>query len=172
MLNKDEIIQLIEKKDLIRDCPHLETQIQPNGFDITVDKIFTFSEPGKLDFSNSERKIPDCEEVEPEKKSEDDKYGWWKLEQGVYKVRCNEKFKMPKDLAAICFPRSSLLRMGCFTHTGVWDAGFEGMAEFVLFVENKEGVEIKENARIAQLVFLPVEEVEEGYSGVYKETGD
>ncbi|MFP4116552.1 MAG: deoxyuridine 5'-triphosphate nucleotidohydrolase [Candidatus Aenigmatarchaeota archaeon] len=169
MLNKEEIVDLIESEDLVENLPHLETQIQPNGFDITVDKIFSFSGSGKLDFSNSEREIPETEEIKPEKKKEEDNYGWWKLEKGTYKVRTNERFNMPNDLAGIVFPRSSLLRMGCTTETGVWDAGYSGKAEFLLIVENEEDVEIKENARIAQLLFIPIDEVEEGYRGVYGE---
>ncbi len=169
MLNKDEILELIEERNLVEGYPHLETQIQPNGFDITVDKIFKFSESGSLDFSNSEREIPETDEVLPEKKDEDDSYGWWNLERGVYKVKTNEKFNMPHDLAGITFPRSSLLRMGCTTETGVWDAGYSGKAEFILKVDNHNGVKIKENARIAQLLFIPIDEVEEGYGGVYGE---
>jgi len=167
MLNKDEIKELVEKEGLVENYPHLDTQLQPNGFDITVDKVFEFKDKGSLDFSNSEREIPRTEKLDPVKKSEEDEYGWWELEKGAYKVRTNEKFNMPKDLAGIVFPRSSLLRMGCTTETGVWDAGYSGKAEFLLLVKNEEGVEIKENARIAQLLFVPIDEVEEGYGGVY-----
>jgi len=169
MLNEREIKKMIEERDLVENYPHLETQIQPNGFDITVDKIFKFSEGGKLDFSNSEREIPECEEIEPEKKDEDDKYGWWDLEAGAYKVKTNERVNLPEDLSALGFPRSSLLRMGALVQQAVWDAGFSGTGEFILLVENQDGVEIKENARVAQLVFMDLEEVDEGYRGVYNE---
>ncbi len=169
MLNRGEIKKLIEQEGLVENYPHLETQLQPNGFDITVDEIHRFTETGRLDFSNSERKIPKTHGIEPEKENKEDKYGWWKLEEGTYKVKTNERFNMPRDVAGIVFPRSSLLRMGCTTETGVWDAGFVGKAEFLLMVKNKDGVEIKENARIAQLLFVPINEVEEGYRGVYGE---
>ncbi|MFP4116276.1 MAG: deoxyuridine 5'-triphosphate nucleotidohydrolase [Candidatus Aenigmatarchaeota archaeon] len=169
MLNKEDIQGLVREKDLIENYPHLDTQLQPNGFDITVDKIFRFSEKGKLDFSNSERELPDCDKIKPEKKNEEDKYGWWELEEGAYKVRTNERVNLPKDLAALGFPRSSLLRMGALVQQAVWDAGYSGRGEFILVVENEEGVEIKENARVAQLVFFPVKEVKEGYGGVYGE---
>ncbi len=169
MMNKEEIKKLIEKKKLIENYPHLDTQLQPNGFDITVDEVHRLKDKGELDFSNSERKIPETEKIEPKKKNKEDKYGWWELEEGAYKVKTNEKFNMPRDLAGIVFPRSSLLRMGCTTETGVWDAGYRGKAEFLLLVKNEKGVEIKENARIAQLLFLPIDEVEEGYGGVYGE---
>lgn len=169
MLNREQIEEMIRKNGLVQGFPHLETQIQPNGFDITVDKIFRFSGAGKLDFSNSEREISGCEEIEPEKKDEDDEYGWWALEKGAYKVRTNERFRIPKDIIALAFPRSSLLRMGVHVEHGVWDAGFQGKAEFLLVVHNEKGIEIKENSRISQLIFIPIEKVEEGYGGIYND---
>jgi deoxycytidine triphosphate deaminase len=57
--------------------------------------------------------------------------------------------------------------MAAFTHHGVWDAGFSGRGEFILSVENPKGIEIKQNARLAQLIFLNVNETEE-YQGIYK----
>ncbi len=167
ILNRKQIKKEVEK-GLVEDYPHLETQLQPNGFDITVGEIHRFKEPGRLDFSNSEREIPETEKIEPERKNKEDDYRWWKLQKGSYKIKTNERFNMPNDLAGIVFPRSSLLRMGCTTETGVWDAGFSGKAEFILMVMNEE-VEIKENARVAQLLFVTTEEVEDGYRGVYGE---
>jgi len=39
----------------------------------------------------------------------------------------------------------------------------------VLIVGNQQGIKIKQNARIAQLIFLPISEVKEGYNGIYNE---
>ena len=169
MLNKQQIIQLIEEKSLLEEIVHLDTQLTPNGFDMTVATISSFDSPGELDFSNSERVLPKCTELEPQKRNEDDDYGWWELAPGIYKVKSNERFNMPNDLIALAFPRSSLLRMGAVTHTGVWEAGFRGKAEFALIVENSNGICIKENARITQVVFVPISEVEEGYDGQYQD---
>ena len=74
---------------------------------------------------------------------------------------------MPRDLIALGFSRTSLLRMGAFTQHGVWDAGFKGRSEFVLSVENPKGVNIKQNSRIAQLVFIKIKKAAKGYSGIY-----
>ncbi len=167
MLNKKQIKKLIEEKNLIENYADLEKQLTPNGFDFSVEKIFNIKGKGKLDFSNSERVIPKTEEIKPLKKNKEDKYGWWFLEKGAYKIRTNEIINLPNNLTAISFPRSSLLRMGVFTQHGVWDAGFEGKSEFILIVENKEGIEIKENARINQLIFIPIDE-SEAYDGIYK----
>lgn len=167
MLNKKEIEQLIDEKNLIENYINLNKQLTPNGFDLTVGKIFEFDSPGVLDFSNSERVVPEGREIFPKKDKADDEFGWWGLEKGAYKIRTNEKVNLPNNLAALGFSRTTLLRMGALTQNGVWDAGFKGKGEFILTVENSQGIRIKENGRIVQLVFFRVEETEE-YSGVYK----
>lgn len=166
MLSREELEDAIEE-GLVKDYIHLETQLQPNGFDLTVAEIHRFKDSGKFDFSNSEREIPETERIEPEKKDPQDDYGWWDLEPGAYKIVMNEKVDIPNDLVGIAFPRSSLLRMGVTTENAFWDSGYSGGGEFMLHVENSEGVEIKENARINQIAFIRMDETEEGYSGRY-----
>jgi len=169
MLNDKEIKRQVKEKGLIKDFIHLETQATSNGFDLTVNKIFEFNGAGTLDFSNKERKIPAEKELAPKFKNPKDEFGWWNLKKGAYKVKTNESVNLPKDLVAVAFPRSSLLRMGAFTQTAVWDAGFRGISEFILIVNNPKGIRVKQNARIAQLVFFKINEVTQGYQGVYQE---
>ncbi|MFB6077243.1 MAG: deoxyuridine 5'-triphosphate nucleotidohydrolase, partial [Candidatus Nanohaloarchaea archaeon] len=151
----------------VRDHPHLETQLTPNGFDLTAGEIHTYESGGRLDFSNDERDIPDSDPVAPEKHDTEDEYGWWDLDPGVYKVVANETVDIPNDLMAFTFPRSSLLRMGATIDNAVWEAGFEGTGEFMLHVENPDGISVKENARVNQIVFVPLEDATDGYDGVY-----
>lgn len=167
MLNKREIEQLIKDKGLIDNYINLNKQLTPNGFDLTVGRIFNFNAAGDIDFSNSQRIVPEGQELIPEKRNEDDKYGWWKLSPGAYKIRTNEAVNLPNDLAALCFSRTSLLRMGAFTQNGIWDAGFKGRGEFILVVSNPQGINVKQNARMVQLMFVGVEATEE-YQGIYK----
>ena len=167
MLNKRQIRQLIEKEKLIEGSINLDTQLTPNGFDLTVSEIFEFVDSGALDFSNKERLVPEGKKIPPQKINPQDKFGWWQLKRGVYKVKTNEQVNLPNNLAALAFSRTSLLRMGAFTQHGVWDAGFKGKGEFILAVENPAGIKIKQNSRIAQLVFFKVDETE-SYEGIYK----
>lgn len=166
-LNSSELRNAVED-GLIEHYIDLDKQLTPNGFDFTASEIHRFKDSGKLDFSNGERDIPETEKIEPVKVNEDDEYGWWKLESGVYKIKTNEVVDLPEDVIAFAYPRSSLLRMGCTIENGVWDAGFRGQSEFMLIVENEEGVEIKENARVNHIVFEKIEETE-GYQGRYQE---
>ncbi|MCM8832009.1 MAG: deoxyuridine 5'-triphosphate nucleotidohydrolase [Candidatus Omnitrophica bacterium] len=167
MLNKGQIKQLIDKKNLITNYINLDIQLTPNGFDLTVEKIFKFSSAGFLDFSNKERIISQTKEILSKKKKTTDKYGWWSLKKGIYKIRTNEMINLPNNLIALAFSRTSLLRMGAFTQHGVWDAGFSGKGEFILVVQNPAGINIKQNARVAQLVFFKIKKTE-GYNGIYK----
>ncbi len=168
MLNREEIRELILEKNLVSGYIDLESQLTPNGFDMTVCKIYKFEGAGALDFSNKERVLPDTPELMAVKNSSDDKYGWWNLSSGVYKVLTNEVVTLPNDLIATAFSRSSLLRMGAFTQNGVWDAGFSGRSEFVLNVGNPLGIKVKQNAKILQLIFSRINHTQEGYNGIYK----
>ena len=167
LLTKEEIKKLIEESRLIENFINLDIQLTPNGFDLTAQKIFKFILPGSIDFSNKERVISEVEELLPQKKKEE-KYGWWYLSRGAYKVKTNEILNLPSDLVAIGFPRTSLLRSGVFIQNGVWDAGFSGRSEFILVVENPFGVKIKENARLLQIIFFRVKNTQ-NYQGIYKD---
>lgn len=168
VLNSRAILSLIKEKGLVTSYIHLDTQLTPNGFDLTAQDVFEFGSAGALDFSNKERALPSEKRLEPVKKKKGDCLGWWKLKRGAYKVRTNEIVTLPQGLIAIAFPRSSLLRMGCFCHNGVWDAGFSGKSEFILVVENPAGLNLKQNARLVQLVFMRMDKGSRTYNGIYQ----
>ncbi len=170
MLNRQDIERLIREKKLVENYIELDKQLTPNGFDLTVAAVFKFDSQGALDFSNKERVLPAGSEVLAQKQKPEDKFGWWILEKGTYKIKTNEIVNLPNDLIAFAFSRSSLLRMGAFIQNAVWDAGFSGRSEFILVVDNPHGLRLKQNARINQLVFLPINEAREGYRGIYQNT--
>lgn len=144
----------------------LETQIQPAGIDLTVREISQFLGPGTLDFSNKKRELPKRSyiaimEEEPVV-----------LERGVYMIHCDPVIKIPMDTIAFAQPRSSLTRMGCGIHSGIWDPGYIGDSVLVLNVYNHYGMRIHKNARIAQLVYVRMESpATKGYDGVYQGHG-
>ena len=167
-LNRDEIEKLINEEKLIEGFIDLKTQLTPNGIDLTIAAISEFDAAGALDFSNKERALPAGKEMVPQKISPQDKFGWWDLKKGAYKIKTNETVNLPGDIIALAFSRTSLLRMGAFTQHGVWDAGFKGKGEFILEVENNFGIRIKQNARVAQLVFLMINGTAHEYKGIYQ----
>ncbi len=139
-----------------------DEQIQPAGIDLSVESIYSFETQGIIDGDNSKRKLPQYKKID------------WKgsqivLERGAYKIIFNETVEIAKNLVAIARSRSSLLRMGAFVATAVWDPGYKGRSEALLVVENLHGIVIRKDAKLAQLVFMQMQnEVETGYSGKYQ----
>lgn len=162
MLNKDEIRQHIVQYNLISDYIDLEKQLQPSGFDISLKEIQVFTDSGSIDFNNEERVIASSSPLNP------NFGGWWELPIGCYKVIYNEIVKMPLNISAIARSRSTLLRNGASIQTAVWDPGYNGRSSSLLVVYNPNGLRLKRNARIAQLIFFNINNVEEGYNGVYQ----
>ncbi|MBU0531984.1 deoxyuridine 5'-triphosphate nucleotidohydrolase [Candidatus Micrarchaeota archaeon] len=152
--------QHLEKGNII-DGLH-DSQYQPCGIDITLKEVYGFKSSGLIDFDNSERKIS---EVEP-LAFENDKVT---LKPGAYKVIFNEYVRIPSDVAAMCLPRSSLLRCGVTLECALWDPGYEGRSEALLLVKNDHGITFKRNAKIGQMVFVKLpEDAKSVYEGQYK----
>ncbi len=164
LLSSNELRKLIQMKPpLIENAVDVETQIQPNGLELTLKEIKTIEGSGAVDFDNSERMLPDSNNLEFGSD------GWVHLPPGIYKVLFNEIVNIPMNLAAIAKPRSTLIRCGATLETAVWDAGYRGRSESMLVVYNTAGFKLKKDARIMQLLFYTLEaEVEKGYSGVYQ----
>jgi len=162
MLNDQDIRRLIEEQQLITGYIDLDVQLQPSGFDISLEGVESFRGGGAVDYSNQERALAMTEPVLP------DDIGWFNLGQGCYKVVYNETVRMPLDVAALARTRSTLLRNGASLGTAVWDPGYQGRSSSLLVVHNPHGIRLKRDARIAQLVFFYTGEVGKGYSGAYQ----
>lgn len=140
-----------------------EAQTQMCGVELTLQRVERFLSAGVLAFDNKERKLPETEVVEF------DVPGWTYLGPGAYLVTFNEIVDIPKDMAAIARPRSSLLRMGASLETALWDPGYRGRSQSLLVVYNSQGLRLKRNARLMQLVFMRLEkEADKAYSGIYQ----
>ena len=160
-ISKNEIRRLILEKNLISDYLDLETQLQPNGFDCTLKKIGKIRGEGRIDFDNTARLIPEVREIEFRNE-------WIYLEKGYYRVFLNEIVKIPENMMALARPRSSLVRAGANILTAVWDAGYEGRSEAGLVVYNEDGLWLRKNSRIVQLVFFTLDSQTESYRGIFK----
>ncbi len=164
MLSHDELVSLINKNPpLVEQMIDPAVQVQPNGIELTLQRIEMHEGSGAIAFDNSERKLPQTKNIEF------DKDGWVHLPKGSYKITFNEIVNIPKNIAAIAKPRSSLLRCGATVETAVWDAGYSGRSESLLVVYNEKGFKLRKNARVLQLLFFRLgEDVLVGYSGVYQ----
>ena len=152
-----------EARGLVESMIDPETQTQMCGVELTLQKIERFLTAGAVAFDNKERKLPETELVNF------DEMGWIELTVGAYLVTFNEIVNIPKDVAAMARARSTLLRCGATLETALWDPGYRGRSQSLLVVYNPQGLKLKKNARLMQLVFLRLEkEAEKLYSGKYQ----
>ena len=157
---------LTDTPPLVDAMPDRQSQIQPNGVDITLEAVSSFNNAGTIAISNADRVLPDTVELPF------DDSGAIHLAPGPYHVRFNEIVALPDWLMAYARPRSSLLRSGVALHTAVWDAGYSGRGASLLVVYNPAGFRVYKNARIAQLVFHSLSTAtSSGYAGAYQHEG-
>ena len=50
----------------------------------------------------------------------------------------------------------------------LWDAGYSGRSQSLLLIHNSRGLRMQKNSRIVQLIFLPLNQKTQGYSGSYQ----
>ena len=136
-------------------------QIQPNGVDLSLLSVQAFASGGQLGSRNTERVLPQMNELEF-------KDGWLDLPSGQYLVTFNEIVHLPVEVMALGRPRSSLLRMAVSVGTAVWDAGYNGRSQSLLVVYNPQGVRLEQNARLLQLVFFEIDGGTHAYDGFFQ----
>lgn len=142
-----------------------KNQYQINGIDLRVDKIYEIISFGSLFIK--ETKLPTYKEIKLE--NINGKFVYF-LDKGHYILEFFEVIEIPKDAIGICFPRSSLLRIGCDIRTALWDSGYKGKSRVLLIAYNKAVIE--KGARVAQIIFLKTEKpVKKAYSGQFQLEG-
>lgn len=141
----------------------LNDQLQPNGFDLTLNNIQTIVAGGTIGADSTDRVIPSAELL-----SFDDS-DWLDLPEGSFLITFNEVVALPMNLMALGRPRSSLLRSGVTIHTAVWDAGYTGRSQALLAIHNPNGYRVQRNARLMQLIFINLDQpTAQGYQGKYQ----
>ena len=163
-LDHDSIGHLIEGfPPLLEHYLSLETQLQPNGFDMTLRNVARLTTPGAVGAADSSRELSEPQPLEfgPD--------GWVHLDPGPTLVTFNEVVNLPLDIMALGRPRSSLLRSGVGVHTAVWDAGYRGRSQALLVVYHPDGYRVQRDARLMQLIFFRMETAaSRGYQGRFQ----
>ena len=167
VLGRDDILRLLRANPpIVEGLLDTEQQLQPNGIDLTLKEIASFSSAGGVGYGNEVRTLSRSSPLAL------DSLEGIHLPQGCYLLKYNEVVHLPQDIMCLASPRSSLLRCGASIHTAVWDAGYSGRSQSLLVVHNPNGFRLYENARLVQLVFLRLErEVSEGYQGIFQGEG-
>lgn len=151
---------------LVEGITEPNVQVQPNGIDVRIDRVFRLTSAALLGESHSLREPAAREEVSA------DADGFWDLPHGAYVIGIRERVNLPNDVMALARPRSTLGRSGVALHTAVWDAGYSGRSETLLAVLNPRGFRLQRGARVMQLVFFRLEHAtREGYHGHYQGEG-
>ena len=168
VLGRDAISRMIGGPSrLIENYVCLETQLQPNGFDLSLREVSRLTTPGQIGADNSDRLLPNTEPLEF------DGDGWAILPPGPHLITFNEIVNLPLGFMALGYPRSSLLRSGVAIHTAVWDTGYSGRSQSLLVVYHPLGYRVQRNARLLQMVFHYLDAVpSEGYQGRFQGKDD
>lgn len=163
VLTRTEISRLMQQKPpLVEGCIDIEEQLQPNGIDLTLREIAMLQSSGRIGAKNSDRLVPALAPLVF------DGLGSVELMPGAYIITYNEVVHIPRNIIALARPRSSLLRCGVTIGTAVWDAGYSGRSQSLMVVYNPRGFSIQKNARIVQMIFLPLGSETDGYRGIYQ----
>jgi dUTP pyrophosphatase len=163
VLSKTDIQRLIRAvPPLVENYLDLESQLQPNGIDVTVRDIARLQTPGTIAADNSGRQLSSPISLEF------DRQDYIDLTPGPYLITLNEIVNLPNNVMALARPRSSLLRCGVNIGTAVWDAGYSGRSQSLLIVHNSSGFRLQRNSRVLQLIFFFLTGETEGYKGKYQ----
>jgi len=163
VLSRSDILFLLRQKPpLVEGFVDLAQQLQPNGFDLTLQAVATLENDGRIAASNAERQISRASPLDF------DSNGYLLLRQGSYLITYNEVVNLPRNLMAMGAPRSSLLRCGVTVHMAVWDAGYSGRSQSLMVVFNPAGFTLQRNARVSQLVFHQLAADTDAYGGAYQ----
>ena len=161
-----QIKDLILDSELVTDYMDLDSQLQPNGFDLTLCDVYQFETAGHIGISDERRILSEVWKL--------DFYdGVRVLKAGSYLIEMHEKLRLPGNVMAFGKTRTSLLRSGVSIDSGFWDVGFWGKSRMLLTVQNPCGFTVERNARLFQLSFVRTEIPSVYlYGGVYQEMLD
>jgi hypothetical protein len=148
LLGSDEIVE--HTGNLI----HENTQKHQHHIDLTVSKVYRFTHSASLDFGGSEYESAETEKVAAVKQSKGDKYGWWILDDAIYKVVFNEHLKNLEDTLVAITPHQHALESGLLANTMLFFVNGERETLSMNFKAPVAGCSIKENARFAALHIL------------------
>jgi hypothetical protein len=149
-MKKEKGVDILE---FISNIIYEKKQVEDYGVYLTIGKVFQFKGKADIDFGGSEYKKSELQQINPVKRKEEDKYGWWELPGGEYLIEFNEEVKklLPDANLVILQPSERITLNGAFHATKVIER--KGKIRLTLYV-GKNGINIKENARISELIVL------------------
>lgn len=144
----------------------LDTQVQPNAIDFTLDKLFHICPPDNspLIITNDKKLnvLPTNILVTP------DAQNYWLLNYvGAYDIMSNVYVELPPGVVAKLIIRSTFNRSGMFITSGLYDQGFKGHVGAVLHHPLNIDTAIEVGTRVGQIEFWQAQDSGDVYSGGY-----
>jgi len=164
MIGTKELLELVKEQNLVEDlCDRELENPEGAGFDLRVGEVFII-EGGEAFLGESERHTPKAGSIA--------KYGEKKeivLKPGDYVlIKTIEKVNLPKDVAAIFRPRSTLQRSGIGLFTATASPGYCGELTFGMCNLGKNDFRLELGARVVHILFFKTSENHSEYRGQWQ----
>lgn len=128
-------------------------QLHGKELHLTVSTVSKIQSKGAIDFGGSEEKEANITQLEPIKINPEDKYGWWKLDQGSYRIEVNENINLKDNIIAIVGSLPRTIKAGGTVIPNIITSQDN---KITLHLLTTKGINIKENARIAKLIIIEI----------------
>lgn len=145
-------MQLVSGKQAVqrvRNLINAQQQTHAYAIELTAKQIFTLNPTGEVDFGGSEYVAAEPHPVHTHQKHSQDRYQWWMLMHGAYRLEFNEVVELADDEIALLEPHERLLRAGA-EHPAQFMRGKLNPLTTLLSVTCAR-VQIKQNARVSTL---------------------
>lgn len=164
MIGTKELLKLVKENNLVENlCERELTNPEGAGFDLRVGEVHKLGE-GDSFLGEKERFTPETEILA--------KYGKEKeftLNPGEFIViKTMEKVNLPKTIAAIFRPRSTLQRSGIALYTATASPGYSGELSFGMANLGKNKFRFELGARVAHIIFFDTSENISAYRGQWQ----
>ncbi|MCF7910205.1 hypothetical protein K9L16_00845 [Candidatus Pacearchaeota archaeon] len=164
MLGTKELLRLVNERKLVENlCERELENPEGTGFDLRLGEVFII-EGGEAFLGENERHTPKVGSVA--------KFGEKKdilLKPGDYVlVKTIEKVNLPKDVAAIFRPRSTLQRCGIALFTATASPGYSGELTFGMKNIGKNDFRLELGARFVHIVFFKTGDNVSEYRGQWQ----
>lgn len=164
MIGTKELLRLVKEEKLVENlCSRELENPEGAGFDLRVGEVFVI-EGGEAFLGETERHTPRAGSIA--------KYGEKRdivLKPGDFVlVKTIEKVNLPKDVAAIFRPRSTLQRSGIGLFTATASPGYSGELIFGMGNLGKNDFRLELGARIVHILFFKTSDNISEYRGQWQ----
>lgn len=154
----------------IKGIKNLDTQVQPNAIDFTLDRVFSIGYSKFIISTDKEtnkevKQMRGGAEMQPVADRRTGVEFFHLNPNSVYDLLSNVYVDVPNGVAAMLVTRSTFVRNGLFVVSGLYDSGFHGHLGCVLHNRGDEAL-IERGTRVGQVIFVKSESVHL-YDGSY-----